>query len=254
MNTSPTLKAPHDSSVAEEVLSFASHDRSRFEVRVEEGCFLVHAERWVDGAVMRVGTVFTTSQYQELKAFSSGECEANPKLEIERKWRPEVPKDLPGLEAFVGQATSSHSIKQGYLVIDTVEVRLRRQDDVYFLTLKSDGGLVRKEVEIALSAEQFEDLWPATEGQRLEKMRSKHSIGTSESDTVVVEVDRFCGEHSGLIVVECEFANQQAAGRFKAPACFGTEVTESKEHKNRSLVIHGVPVPPLSGLSFSISA
>lgn len=249
MNRTPSPSARSAPALTDGLSVASSDGTSRFEVQAENGCFEVRAERRIDGVPVQAATALTASQYSSLMGFSSDVLESDPTLEIERKWCPTNPRSLDALEDFVGKPVSSHVIQQGYLVIDTTEVRLRRQGEAAFLTLKSGGGLIRKEIEIELSAQQCEDLWPATEGQRLEKVRSKHSIAQLHGDSIVVEVDRFCGSHAPLVLIECEFCSAEAAAQFAAPDCFGAEVTESKEHKNKALVMHGVPLASLSGLS-----
>ena len=85
--------------------------------------------------------------------------------EIERKWVRDTP---PG-----GLADHpSRQVEQGYVALDeAAEVRVRREGDTRTLTIKSAPGMVRTEVELALSAEQFEALWPLTEGRRVVKTR-----------------------------------------------------------------------------------
>jgi CYTH domain-containing protein len=86
--------------------------------------------------------------------------------EIERKFlipaAPDWLQDLP-----------SERIAQGYLaVVDGErEVRIRRKGDQAALTVKSGSGETRREEEIDLSADQFEALWPLTEGARVFKTR-----------------------------------------------------------------------------------
>ena len=249
MNRTSSPPAPRTPTLTDGLIVASLDGSSRFEVEADNGCFEVRAERRIDGVPVQVATALTDSQYSSLMGFSSEVLESDPTLEIERKWRPANPRSLDALQDFVGKPISSHVIQQGYLVIDTTEVRLRRQGEAAFLTLKSGGGLIRKEIEIELSAQQCEDLWPATERQRLEKVRSKHSIAQLHGDSIVVEVDCFCGSHAPLVIVECEFRSAEAAEQFAAPDCFGAEVTESKEYKNKALVMHGVPLAPLSGLS-----
>lgn len=86
--------------------------------------------------------------------------------EIERKFL--VTKLPQNLERY-----RSTKIVQGYLAIceDGTEVRIRKKDDNYFQTIKNGSGLERKEVEIEISQQQFEDLWSMTEGRRVEKIR-----------------------------------------------------------------------------------
>lgn len=229
----------------------SSDGESRFEVRAENGRYEVRAERLINGVPVRVATALSEANYTTLRSFASAEPQSGPSLEIERKWRPTGEGMLEALDGFLGKPLSSHRIEQGYLVIDATEVRLRRQDTSYFLTLKGGGGLIRREIEIELSEQQAEDLWPATEGRRLEKSRSKHQIMQPDGQATIVEVDRFQGSHAPLVVVECEFASKEAARAFAAPDCFGVEVTESKDHKNKAIVLHGVPLPPLASFSFS---
>jgi CYTH domain-containing protein len=249
MNRSP-LPPPRNADPIHDALVVLSSDgASRCEVQSESGEFQIRAERRLNGVPVKVAAPLTESQYTALRGFSADVLEAERTLEIERKWRPTSQRSLDALEDFVGTPLSSNLIQQGYLVVDTTEVRLRRQGPACFLTLKSSGGLIRREVEIELSVQQFDALWPATEGQRLEKVRSKYALTQPTGDSVVVEVDRFCGAHAPLVVVECEFGSSDAAQRFMVPDCFGVEVTESKEHKNKALVIHGVPLAPLSGIS-----
>ena len=70
-------------------------------------------------------------------------------------------------------AAPGERIEQGYLTIgsDGAETRVRRRGERCTLTVKSGSGLVRSEHEVELTAEQFEALWPATEGARVEKVR-----------------------------------------------------------------------------------
>ena len=66
-------------------------------------------------------------------------------MEIERKFlikKEQLPKDLANY--------SFHKIEQGYLCTDPV-VRIRRQDDEYYLTYKSKGLLSREEYNLPLS-------------------------------------------------------------------------------------------------------
>ena len=66
-------------------------------------------------------------------------------MEIERKFlikKEQLPKDLANC--------SFHKIEQGYLCTDPV-VRIRRQDDEYYLTYKSKGLLSREEYNLPLT-------------------------------------------------------------------------------------------------------
>ena len=150
--------------------------------------------------------------------------------EIERKW---LLQDLPDLSRHAGKA-----IRQGYLAVapDGTEVRLRQTDGTCLETVKSGGGLVRDEIEVELSQDQFEALWPATAGRRITKTRY-----TLPGEGATVEVDVYHDALAGLIVAEVEFPSASASARFFPPAWFGTEVTEDKRYKNVNLALHGKP-------------
>ncbi len=153
--------------------------------------------------------------------------------EIERKW---LVEHAPA----AALAAPSEPIRQGYLTIadDGGETRIRRLGERFKLTVKSGGGLVRAEHEVELTEAQFNALWPATEGARLEKRR--HRIeGPGE---VVIELDVYEGALQGLLVAEVEFADADAAGAFVAPDWFGREVTEDRAYKNQRLAL-GPPLP-----------
>jgi adenylate cyclase len=155
-------------------------------------------------------------------------------VEIERKWLvPDAPASVLKVD---GEA-----IDQGYLVVDPDggEVRVRRRAGRFSLTVKAGRGLARSEHEIALTGEQFDALWPATEGRRVEKVRRL----TSEPGGVV-ELDVYAGALAGLVVAEVEFPDTQAAAAFSAPAWFGREVTDDDAYKNRRLALAGRPADP----------
>jgi len=80
-------------------------------------------------------------------------------VEVERKW---LIQDLPNLSGHKGE-----EVIQGYIApaADGTEVRLRQTDGKFFQTVKSEGGLVRDEIEIELTKDQFEALWGAPVGR-----------------------------------------------------------------------------------------
>jgi adenylate cyclase len=129
-------------------------------------------------------------------------------------------------------------IAQGYPIVanDGAEVRLRKIGGRYFQTIKSGGGKVRTEVEIEITKEQFDVLWPATEGKRLEKIR--YIIPHRGRK---IELDVYRGKLAGLLVAEVEFDSAEESERFSPPAWFGKEVTEDKRYKNKNLALYGTP-------------
>ena len=152
------------------------------------------------------------------------------KVEIERKF---LVTSLPaGFKKLKGSG-----ILQGYLVQDPMrEVRVRLKDGRCYLTVKEGPGLNRREVELAISRAQFDELWPLTEGRRLEKTRYVYP-----SEGVDIEIDIYRGKLQPLRIAEVEFPNVGSSEEFKPPAFFGREITGKPDYYNASLAIHGVP-------------
>jgi adenylate cyclase len=151
-------------------------------------------------------------------------------LEVERKFL------LPEAPGWLGDHPSTE-VEQGYLVIaDAVEVRLRAADGHRLLTVKRGHGEVREEVEIQLSAEQFDALWPLTEGQRISKRRHVVPLGGLKA-----EVDVYGGGLEGLVVAEIEFPSQEEADRFQTPDWLAEEVTGDDRYANQTLATEGAP-------------
>ena len=141
--------------------------------------------------------------------------------EIERKFKVEaLPKHLLG---------PGSAIQQGYLSVAPVEIRLRAQDGGHELTVKSPGGLRRVEVNLPLTPEQFDELWPLAMAF-LEKTRHR-----AELDDAVAELDIYSGKLEGLLVVEVEFDSEEQAGSFTPPDWFGDEITEDSRFRNAAL-------------------
>lgn len=128
-------------------------------------------------------------------------------------------------------------LRQGYVASEgEVEVRLRIRDQDATLTIKAGRGKVRTEVELPLSADDAEALWPHTAGRRISKRRHRVPLGEH-----VAEVDVYEGALAGLCRIEVEFASPQDADGFEPPDWFGREVTGDDRWSNASLARHGRP-------------
>ncbi len=152
-------------------------------------------------------------------------------LEIERKFLVErLPSSLSGL--------TGAAMRQGYLIAADggVELRIRQKGTRFFQTIKSGEGLSRTEIEIELSTDQFQQLWPYTDGRRVSKTRYTLSIGDHTA-----ELDRFGGDLAGLLLVEVEFSSVDASRQFTPPDWFGADVTEDPRYKNKQLAVFGIP-------------
>ena len=152
-------------------------------------------------------------------------------LEIERKF---ILSRLPeGLLDHV----QGDEIKQGYLIRENgQELRIRKRNEEYWMTLKQGSGLSRVEQECSIPSGQFEMLWPLTAGKRIEKTRY-----VVKQQDLLFEVDLFKEDLEPLILLEIEFENLVASREFKVPLFLGQEVTEDEEYKNAVLATFGLP-------------
>jgi adenylate cyclase len=151
--------------------------------------------------------------------------------EIERKFFvAKLPEDLQ-------QQYHSYEIKQGYLLMtpNGAELRLRQAGEKYSLGVKSGGDLERREGELNIDAELFRELWPATDGRRLEKVRYLIPLGEA-----TVELDIYGGKLEGLVLAEVEFSSVEQSAAFVPPDWFGREVTADRRYKARELVARGL--------------
>lgn len=157
-------------------------------------------------------------------------------MEIERKF---LLSGVPPTMRFARR----QPIRQGYLALDgDTEVRIRISPKGAVLTIKSGSGGVRVEEEITLQARQAEALWELTEGRRVQKTRRHVRLAGAGSDAeLVAEVDEYAGSLDGLVVVEVEFPDEDAAAGFEPPAWFGRELTGDWRYANRSLASDGLP-------------
>ena len=157
--------------------------------------------------------------------------------EIERKFV----LAAPPAEAVAAPAVA---IEQGYLAADSeFEVRLRAAGGERLLTVKRGHGESREEAELRLYAEQFDALWPLTEGRRLRKSRRRVPLG----DGLLAEVDRYEGELEGLVVAEVEFPSPEASRGFRPPPWLGREVTGEAAYANQALALNGLDASATRG-------
>lgn len=154
--------------------------------------------------------------------------------EIERKFLVEEP---PGDLA----QWPAERIEQGYVAITgQAEVRVRRRggpSGAATLTVKSAPGLVRVEEELALDAAAFERLWRLTDGRRISKVRHVREVAPG----VVLELDVYEERLAGLLTLEVEFDDEDAAAAWSPPPWIGAEVTGDAAYANQTLAVYGVP-------------
>lgn len=144
-------------------------------------------------------------------------------MEIERKFLiKELPENLTQYNC--------RRIEQGYLCTAPV-VRIRRQDEKYFLTYKSKGMMVRKEYNLPLTAEAYAHLREKTDGNLISKQRYLIPL----NETLTAELDIFDAPFAPLMLAEVEFSSEEEANSFVPPAWFGEDVTFSGKYHNSYL-------------------
>lgn len=125
-----------------------------------------------------------------------------------------------------------HQIEQAYLCTDPV-VRIRREDEEYYLTYKGRGLLAREEYNLPLNEAAYRHLLEKADGLRIEKRR--YLIPLDNFPQLTAELDIFSGTYEGLQLVEVEFSSLKEADSFLPPDWFGEDVTESGAYQNSRL-------------------
>ena len=145
-------------------------------------------------------------------------------MEIERKVLVKK-EEIPSLSSY-----PIHEIEQGYLCTSPV-VRIRRQDEEYYLTYKSAGLLAREEYNLPLTREAYEHLRPKADGIVISKTRYL----IPEKEGLTIELDIFHGEYEGLLLAEVEFSSEEEAHSYQPPAWFLEDVTYSPRYHNSNM-------------------
>ncbi len=142
--------------------------------------------------------------------------------EIERKYLvKQVPENLASYPF--------HEIEQGYLCTEPV-VRIRRQDEDYYLTYKSKGLMIREEYNLPLTKDAYFHLREKIDGRLISKRRYLIPL-----DPYTIELDVFRSPKDDLILAEVEFPSEEEALAFTPPEWFGEDVTNSSLYHNSHL-------------------
>ena len=143
-------------------------------------------------------------------------------MEIERKFT--VKKMPAGLESF-----PFHIIQQAYLNTDPV-VRIRREDETYYLTYKGRGLMAREEYNLPLNRPSYEHLLAKADGQIISKKRYLIPFGA-----YTIELDVFEAPFAPLIIAEVEFPSLEEADAFLPPDWFDADVAQDPAYHNSNL-------------------
>lgn len=149
-------------------------------------------------------------------------------MEIERKWRvSEMPVELTKYECI--------DMEQAYLN-EHPTVRIRRENDAYYLTYKgiSENDISHTEYNLPLTKDAFEHMLPKCDGRII---RKKRYLIPLDDAGLHAELDIFDKPFAPLAIVEVEFPSLKAAEDFIPPDWFGEDVSHDRRFKNAILAI-----------------
>jgi len=144
-------------------------------------------------------------------------------MEIEKKY-------LVNLKEINYKNYPHHQLEQGYLSTNPV-VRVRKEDDNYYLTYKGKGKMVREEYNLPLTEESYNHLKEKSDGALICKTRYLIPY-----DKYTIELDIFSGNMTGLVMAEVEFDSVEEARNFIPPNWFLKEVTNDSSYHNSHFI------------------
>ncbi len=122
-------------------------------------------------------------------------------------------------------------IEQGYLSTVPV-VRVRQDNNDYYLTYKGHGMMMREEYNLPLTKDSYDNLIRKVDGIVIRKKRYEIPL---ENTSYTIELDIFQGAYDGLKMAEVEFPSAEAANSFIPPTWFGEDVTLNLNYHNSIL-------------------
>lgn len=158
-------------------------------------------------------------------------------MEIERKFTiKELPKDL--------DLYPCHLIEQAYLNTDPV-IRIRREDDEFYMTYKGQGMMAREEYNLPLNEDAYYHLLEKADGNVISKKRYliplnnpqfiKRGSRPPAGYSLTIELDVFDPPFAPLVLAEVEFGSKHAAETFLPPDWFLEDVTYNAAYHNSYL-------------------
>lgn len=144
-------------------------------------------------------------------------------MEIERKFLvAQLPDNLDNYNC--------RYIEQGHLSTKPV-VRVRRDNDDYYLTYKGSGMMAREEYNLPLTKDSYEHLIKKADGNIITKKRYEIPDGNGYT----IELDIFEGAFNGTVIAEVEFNTIEEADNYIMPAFFTEDVTNNPEYHNSNM-------------------
>ena len=114
---------------------------------------------------------------------------------------------------------------------DNPVVRVRRDNDDYYLTYKGSGMMAREEYNLPLTKDSYEHLIKKADGNIITKKRYEIPDGNGYT----IELDIFEGAFNGTVIAEVEFNTIEEADNYIMPAFFTEDVTNNPEYHNSNM-------------------
>ena len=187
-----------------------------------------------------IGAIALSSSINNAYGFAENDSKNSVTLptnkEIEKKWlvkKEDVPYNLD-------DDMCKYEIKQTYLCFNP-EIRIREFNNgqSHELTIKdnmSSDGMVRDEININITKEQYDNLLKKQEGITINKTRYQFYEGEQ-----LVAIDIFHEELDGLAYMEIEFKSREESNSYEEPSWVIKDVTSDVSYKNGHLARYGLP-------------
>ncbi len=144
-------------------------------------------------------------------------------MEIERKFTVnQIPEHLEQYPCLI--------LEQAYLNTAPV-VRVRRENDNFYLTYKGKGFLAREEYNLLLDENSYYHLREKADGLIISKKRYLIPY----NDKLTIELDVFEAPLAPLVLAEVEFESIEEANAFVPPSWFEKDVTEDRSFSNSEM-------------------
>lgn len=136
-----------------------------------------------------------------------------------------------------------HKITQAYLNRHPV-LRIRKQDEEYYITYKGSGMMSREEYNLPLNKEGFEHLLEKADPSVISKTRYLIPLPNPVFEEgfkgpfpgpLMIELDVFDPPHAPLVMAEVEFPDEESARAFQMPDWFSEDVTGDPHYHNSNL-------------------
>ncbi len=158
-------------------------------------------------------------------------------MEIERKFLiNSLPENLTDYRCL--------AIEQAYLCTDPT-IRIRRENDSYYMTYKGKGLMAREEYNLPLNQTAYEHLLVKADNTIISKKRylipiaepdfKKSYTPPAEPLNLKIELDIFNPPFAPLMIAEVEFPSEEMANAFIPPAWLGEDVTSNPMYHNSNL-------------------